>query len=78
MPAAGSGWDITGSAAGCPLLILLWMELFVSSEGGGSVVASDGFPKQWPSDEQGSPCMLADAEMTTKDNNMNSNDIRWM
>lgn len=66
MPAVGSGWDITGSAAGSPLPFLLWIELFGSSEGGGSLLTSDGLPKQWPRDEQGSPCMFADAEMTRR------------
>lgn len=66
-----SGWDITGSAAGSSWLLLLCLELFASIDGAGSVLTSAGLPKQWPRDEQGSPCMLADSEMTKRINKIN-------
>lgn len=74
-----SGWDITGSAAaGSSWLFLLCLELFGSIDGGGSVLTSDWLPKQWPRDEQGSPCILADSEMTKRKNKLNpeGSDIR--
>lgn len=75
-----SGWDTTGSAAGGPWSHLLRLELFGSWEGAGSVLTSDGLPKQCPRDEQGSPCMLADLKVTKKKNKANPTctDIRWI
>lgn len=55
-----TGWDVTGSAAKSPLLFLLFMDPFDSAECAESVLTSEELPKQWPRDEQGSPCMLAD------------------
>lgn len=76
MPVETSGWEITGS----PLLFLLRPELVGSWGGAGSVLTSDGFPKQWARDEQGSPCMLVDLQITRRDNKTNPNctDIRWI
>lgn len=74
-----SGWDVTG-ATGFPWLSLLWLEMFGSWAVAWSVLTSLGLPKQWPREEQGSPCMLRDLNITTRESKINPNctDIRWI
>lgn len=80
LPGRASGWDITGSAAGSRWLFLLHLDWFGCSAVSGSVLTSDGLPKQWPREEQGSPCMLGDSEETKRDSKISQNctDIRWI
>lgn len=71
---------MTGLAAESPLLFLLFTEPFDSAEGAESVLPSEELPKQWPKDEQGSPCMLAECEIITRDKkvSLTFTDMRWI
>lgn len=67
-----SGWDVTGTAGG-PLLGPLCVEMFGSGTEDGSGLTSLGLPKQWPRDEQGSPCIVRDLSITSSDSKTSPN-----
>lgn len=54
------GWVVMGAAPAGPSPELLCEVTFDCGAEDGSGPTSAGLPKQWPREEQGSPCMVGD------------------